>query len=129
MKEKVILCIDDEKTILESLKSQLRRNLGDDYIYELAEDAEEGLEILEELMEDNLDIILIVSDWLMPGMKGDEFLIKVHKKYPNIPKILLTGQADEDAIEKAEEQAGLFQYMSKPWEEAELVGAIKEKLI
>jgi len=128
MKEKVILCIDDEKTILESLKSQLRRNLGDDYIYELAEDAEEGLEIIEELLEDELEIAFILSDWLMPGMKGDEFLIKVNDKYPNIPKILLTGQADEEAIEKAEKQAGLFQYMSKPWEEKELVDTIKEKL-
>ena len=42
--------------------------------------------------------IIIVSDWLMPGMKGDEFLIQVHQKFPHIVKVLLTGQADSEAI-------------------------------
>jgi hypothetical protein len=39
------------------------------------------MEIIEEFQEDEIDIVVIVSDWLMPGIKGDEFLINVHKKF------------------------------------------------
>ena len=77
MLESAIICVDDEVTILESLKEQLKRTFGDRYIYEVAESADEAWEIIEELKADNINIILIVSDWLMPKTKGDEFLIEV----------------------------------------------------
>ncbi len=125
MSEKVILCIDDERIILDSIKSQLIRNLGDEFIFEFAEDANEGLELLDELMSEDSQILLIVSDWLMPGMKGDEFLIKVHQKYPNLKKILLSGQADTEAVERAVQEAGLYKFMNKPWDEKELIETIK----
>ncbi len=128
MKEKVILCIDDEKTILDSLKSQLVRNFGDEFVYEFAENANEGLELIEELVTDSLQILLIVSDWLMPGMKGDELLIKVHEKYPEIKSILLTGQADELAIEKAYEKANLISCIRKPWNENIFIETVKQGL-
>ncbi|MCB0478361.1 MAG: response regulator, partial [Crocinitomicaceae bacterium] len=83
MGKKTILCLDDERTILTSLKGQLRRNFGSEYGYEFAESPEEALELIEELKQEDIDILLIVSDWLMPEMKGDEFLIKVHQKFPN----------------------------------------------
>ena len=96
-----ILCVDDEVIILNSLIRQLQAAFGDSYVYETSENAEEALEIVEELQQESTDVIVIVSDWLMPGMKGDKFLIEVHKKFPNVIKILLTGQADEEAVERA----------------------------
>ena len=102
MSKPMILCVDDEQVVLQSLKTQLEEAFGDDYLYEVAEDADEALEVINELNEDSLSIILIVSDWLMPGMKGDEFLIKVHHKFPKIVKIMLTGQADESAIKRVQ---------------------------
>ncbi len=90
MSETAILCVDDEVVILESLKEQLKRSLGNTYLYEMAESPEEALEILEEFNQDEIKTLLIVSDWLMPGMKGDEFLIEVHKKFPDITTIMLT---------------------------------------
>ncbi|HAG80524.1 MAG TPA: hypothetical protein DCL61_04970, partial [Cyanobacteria bacterium UBA12227] len=69
-----MLCVDDEVVVLNSLKIQLKNEFGDTYLYEVAESADEALEIIEEFHEDEIRILLIVSDWLMPGMKGDEFL-------------------------------------------------------
>jgi len=127
--KRAIICIDDDQTILKSLKSQLQRNFGTEYVYELAEDAEEGFEVIEELMKNDVQILIIVSDWLMPGMKGDEFLTKVHEKYPRIVKVLLTGQADELAIENSYTNANLYKHIFKPWTEHELVETVKNGLL
>jgi CheY-like chemotaxis protein len=128
MSKPVILCVDDEAVILESLKAQLRKALGSSYVYEVAQDAEEALDIIDELNEDDVSILLIVSDWLMPGMKGDEFMIRVHQKFPNIVKILLTGQADQKAIDRAYAEANLHKCLFKPWSEKELIETVKSGL-
>ncbi len=128
MTDKAIICVDDEDIVLESLKEQLERNFGSEFIYEVAESANEGLEIIEELVEEGIKICIIVSDWLMPGIKGDEFLIEVHKKYPQIVKVLLTGQATQSAIERAKERGGLKAVLTKPWEEKKLVRLIETSL-
>ena len=65
----------DEKIILTSLRDQLENYFGDRYLYEFAESADEALEVIGELHLQALEILIIVSDWLMPGMNGDEFLI------------------------------------------------------
>lgn len=125
MPESAIICVDDEVVILDSLKKQLKRKFGDRFIYEVAESAEEAWEIIEELNEDGIDIIAIVSDWLMPGTKGDEFLIQIHQRFPGIIKVMLTGQADNDAIERAKQEANLHACLYKPWTEEELTQIIK----
>lgn len=123
-----ILCVDDEAIILNCLIRQLQAAFGDRYVYETSENAAEALEIVEELQEESTDVIVIVSDWLMPGMKGDEFMIEIHKKFPKVVKILLTGQADEAAVERAQTQANLHRYLQKPWSEQELIDCIQEGL-
>lgn len=128
MSKPAILCVDDESVILESLKAQLRKALGISYIYEMAQDAEEALDIIDELNEKDVSVLLIVSDWLMPGMKGDEFLIRVHQKFPKIVKILLTGQADRTAIDRAYKEAKLHKCLFKPWSEDELIEIVKSGL-
>ncbi len=128
MVNKAILCVDDETIVLESLVEQLEKRLGEEYMYETAETAEEGFEVIEELVNENVDVLIIVSDWLMPGMKGDEFLIKVHAKYPNIVKVMLTGQVDNEAIKRAKKMANLHACMFKPWVEEELVQIIQTGL-
>ena len=125
---KVILCVDDERTVLQSIKAQLKKRLGDDFLIETAENSEEALDLLDELVEESTDVLLIVSDWLMPGMKGDEFLTHVHHKFPDIVKVMLTGQADPEAVERAKVNANLFQLLNKPWQEDELIDTIKKGL-
>ncbi|HYQ59314.1 MAG TPA: response regulator [Draconibacterium sp.] len=128
MKKKAIVCVDDESIILESLGEQIKNIFGNEYIYESAENAEEGLEVIEELTKEDIDVLVIVSDWLMPGKKGDEFLIEVHKKFPKIVKVMLTGQADESAINNAIKNAKLHAYLSKPWSTKDLEQVIKTGL-
>ncbi len=128
MTNKAIICVDDEQFILETLVEQLKRKFGNEYIYEAAESATEALDILEELQTDNIEVLIIVSDWLMPQMKGDEFLIEVHQKFPNIVTVMLTGQADENAIARAKKEANLHYCLYKPWQEEELTEIVATAL-
>ena len=80
------------------------------------------------LKEDEIDVVVIVSDWLMTGKKGDELLIDVHEKKPKTVKIMLTGQADPEAIERAKQQANLHACLSKPWTKEKLIETIKAGL-
>ncbi|GAK51533.1 two-component response regulator [Candidatus Moduliflexus flocculans] len=121
MTKKAILCVDDEKIILHSLKAQMKKHFGDRYQYEFAQSGDEAWEVIEELHRDGIKILIIVSDWLMPNMKGDELLIQVHHKYPDIIKVMLTGQADREAVERTEQLANLYRCLHKPWTETELI--------
>lgn len=126
--KKAILCVDDEKIILKSLKDQLRGHFSNHFQLEFAESALEGIELIEEFSQEGVQVLVIVSDWLMPGMRGDEFLITVHRRFPGIKKIMLTGQADPEAIENAQTHANLHKLISKPWEESDLIHTIQECL-
>ena len=129
MKQGIILCVDDETMVLESLQIQLSAHFQGKYLLEFAESAEEAWEIIEEVQrESKAEVIVIVSDWLMPGMKGDEFLVRVHRKFPYVIKVLLTGQADESAIRRAQEEANLRQCLYKPWDATALVATIEQAL-
>ncbi|EGK88567.1 response regulator [Microcoleus vaginatus PCC 9802] len=128
MSKPVILCVDDERIILDSLRTQLTAEFGDAYTYEGAEDAEEALDVISELSDEETSVILIICDWLMPGIKGDELLIRIHQSYPHVIKIMLTGQADEVAIDRAKKQANLYRCLSKPWLESDLLETIRSGL-
>jgi diguanylate cyclase (GGDEF)-like protein len=121
MNRPVILCVDDEKIILSSLKAQLQNNLSSNFQIEIAESAEEALEIIQELIKNDIDIPVVIADQIMPGMKGDEFLCLVKDFSPSTLTIMLTGQANADAVGKAVNKGGLFRYLSKPWDEDDLV--------
>jgi CheY-like chemotaxis protein len=128
MSEAAILCVDDEAPILKALKEQLKRSFGDRYIYEVAQSVEEAWTVIDEMEEDQVQILVIVSDWLMPNVRGDEFLVQVHKRFPKIIKVMLTGQADEAAIERAKQEANLYACLHKPWTEDELQQVIRKAL-
>lgn len=128
MPANAILCVDDEEIVLTSLKEQLQDHFGEQYLYEVAESAEEAWEVIEELYDDDVEVLVIVSDWLMPGIKGDEFLIAVHQKFPKTVKVILTGQADESAIERAKQEANLHSCLRKPWDVNELIETIRSGL-
>jgi CheY-like chemotaxis protein len=128
----VLLCVDDEPIVLTALKDQLRRAYGKEFHIEVAESAEEALELLDELAGLGHRLLVIVSDWLMPGMKGDEFLVQAHQRFPTVVKIMLSGQAQQEAVDRAKREAGLHEFLAKPWNAAELVESInlglKDKL-
>lgn len=128
MEKGVLLCVDDEIIVLTALKDQLRRAFGSDFHIDVAESAEEALELLDELALDGHQLLVIVSDWLMPGMKGDELLIKAHERFPSVVKIMLSGQAESAAVDRARREAALHDFLAKPWNAAALVESITQGL-
>jgi len=120
MKEIAILCIDDESTILHAITEEIRGMVDDSIIIESALNADEALEVCEELKEDNIDLALVISDCIMPGMQGDKLLEKIHEIYPQTYKVMLTGQAELEAIKYAINNANLFRYLTKPWDKNDM---------
>lgn len=118
---KVILCVDDEKMVLDSLRAQLLRLFGKRYDLVFAESAEEAIEIIQELDESDDQLYAVISDWLMPEMKGDELLIRVHEGHADTRKILLTGHADQQAVIKASDSQALDCLIQKPWSDSDLM--------
>ena len=128
MEKGILLCVDDEIIVLTALKDQLRRAFGNEFLIDVAESAEEALELLDELAEQGHALLVIVSDWLMPGMKGDEFLIEAHKRFPSVLKIMLSGQVESAAVDRARREGGLHDFLSKPWNAGTLVDSINQGL-
>lgn len=128
-KKGIIVCVDDEQIILNALQKQIIRRFGDDFIYEFCESAEEALEVIDEVVTRKSELIMVISDQIMPGLKGDELLIKIHKKYPNAINILLTGQAGIESSINAINNANLFRYLTKPWDETDLLNSIEKGLL
>ncbi|NJL82925.1 MAG: PAS domain-containing protein [Chloroflexaceae bacterium] len=128
MSKPTIICIDDEILVLTSLRDSLTQLFGTDYAVEIAESGEEALEVISELAEENAEIPLIISDQIMPGMKGDQLLAQIHHQYPKTLKILLTGQASADDIGKALNHANLYRYIAKPWDTTTLNSIVCEGL-
>jgi signal transduction histidine kinase len=128
MPQYAILCVDDERMVLDSLKEQLMRHLDNDCYVETAESGEEALKLFEELQTDGISIPLVITDQIMPGLQGDELLIKIHQTYPETLAILLTGQAHLNAVVNALNHANLYRYIGKPWEQTDLKLTITEAL-
>ncbi len=128
MTKPYIICVDDDKSILISLKAQLNHYLDNDFQFEFAECAEEAWEVIDDLIAEGQTIAIVISDWIMPRIKGDEFLISVHEKHPDIVKMMLTGHAEEDAIKRATKDANLVACLNKPWDIDELIRIIRESM-
>jgi signal transduction histidine kinase len=128
MNQVAIVCIDDEPTILDSLSIELEKAVGHDYLIEIAEDGEEGLEVCEGLLEKGDEIALVIADCIMPGMKGDELLKRIHTLSPKTLKIMLTGQAELDAVGNAIKHANLYRYIAKPWQSDDFRLTVTEAL-
>jgi putative two-component system response regulator len=112
MNKRVLLIVDDEENIINSLKRELRR---EGYAICAADSAEKGLELLNEQ-----DIGVVLSDRIMPGMDGIEFLGMVKEKYPDIVRILLTGKGTLKSAMASINYSQIFSYLTKPWNSDEL---------
>lgn len=126
--KKAIICVDDEAIIVLSIKQELKKHFKDEFIYETALSAEEALEIVNELEADGIQVAVMISDWLMPGMKGDEFLDLLHTRYPEMRLVMVTGQIDKEARERTLARAKADAVLYKPWSSDQLVNAIQKCL-
>jgi serine phosphatase RsbU (regulator of sigma subunit)/FixJ family two-component response regulator len=126
MEKLYVLFVDDDTTLLSSIKHELSVELGPEYVIETADSAESALEVFDELREEKRDVAVIVTDQVMPRMKGDEFLIRIHRIAPEIKKILLTGRADAEAVGNAVNHGGLYNFIAKPWQKGDLALTVKQ---
>lgn len=115
-----ILCVDDEKNILQSLKRLLRK---EDYRLLTASSGEEGLKVLEEN-----DVHMVISDQRMPEMSGTEFLAALKTKYPDVLRIILSGYTDVDSITESINKGHIYKFLLKPWNDQNLKLEIKQAL-
>ncbi len=116
-KKRTIICVDDEPDVVGALYDTFM----DDYNVKTATSGEEALKIFNEE-----DISLVISDQRMPEMEGTELLSKINEIKPICKKILLTGYADINAAIDAINSGAVDKYFSKPWEDDELLQAVKD---
>ena len=115
-----VLLVDDEESILNSLRRLLR---SQPYDVVLATSGAQALEIMA-----TRPIDLVMSDARMPGMDGATLLAEVHRLYPATSRILLTGYADLTTIIKAINDGQIHRYISKPWNDEELQLVLQQTL-
>jgi response regulator RpfG family c-di-GMP phosphodiesterase len=115
-----ILCVDDEKSILNALKRLLRK---EGYQLFFADSGAEGLEALKEH-----EVQMVISDQRMPQMNGTEFLAEVKSLYPDVLRIILTGYSDVESITQSINQGHIYKFFFKPWNDERLVVEIRQAL-
>lgn len=115
---RTLLLVDDEENVLSALKRLLRR---DGYGILTAMSAEQGLEMLASHRVD-----VIISDQLMPGMSGVEFLHRVKTLHPDTVRLVLSGYTDLQAVTDAINEGAIYKFLSKPWDDSILRANIEE---
>ncbi|SDT34861.1 HD domain-containing phosphohydrolase [Pseudomonas prosekii] len=115
-----VLLVDDEESILNSLRRLLR---GQPYEVLLASGGAQALEIMAQQRID-----LVMTDARMPNMDGATLLAHIHDLYPNTTRILLTGYADLPTIIKAINDGQIHRYISKPWNDDEMLLTLRQVL-
>jgi response regulator RpfG family c-di-GMP phosphodiesterase len=113
-----ILLVDDEQSILDALRRQLRR----EFSIETANGGAEGLTVLRE----HGPFVVVVSDFRMPGMDGAAFLSAARAAAPETTRVLLTGQADLAGTAAVVNEGQVFRLLLKPVGQDELIAALRD---
>ena len=113
-----VLIADDEEMVITSIKAFLQ--LDGDFDVHGFTDPEEAAKFAASNPVD-----VAVSDYLMPKMNGIQLLSKIKDSQPEASRVLLTGHADKQSAIEAINQVALFQYVEKPWENAQLLLVIQ----
>ncbi|MDR3387871.1 MAG: response regulator [Rudaea sp.] len=123
-----IMLVDDEPNILSALKRVLATIPVDTLDGEKPEietftSTDEAL-----IRASSIPVDLVISDYRMPGMNGIEFLSRVIAYQPNIARLILSGNADLDAVVEAINKLQIFRFITKPWHDFELKSSISQAL-
>jgi two-component system phosphate regulon response regulator PhoB len=129
MNRLVILCIEDEDEVRDAVARDLE-TFEPAFAVEVAEDADDGRQVLEDVSATGDDVALVIADHRLPGMQGIDFLIELHHNpaTADTRKVLLTGQADHEDTIRAINEADLDHYISKPWTAEELHTVVRDQL-
>lgn len=115
----ILVIVDDEESILKELRILLGRMYK---VHVFANPVE------AEAFIDRNDVDLVISDEMMPEMRGSVLLARVHEKHPTICNIVLSGQAEKDDIVRAVNEGHLFSFLYKPVERQQLINVIEKGL-
>jgi thioredoxin reductase (NADPH) len=115
----VILSVDDEPQVLNSIGRDLRQKYGKDYRILKAGSGKEALDTITELGKRNDPVALFIADQRMPQMEGTDFLAEAKKFYPDAKRVLLTAYADTEAAITSINTIELDYYLLKPWDPPE----------
>lgn len=116
--ERRLLVVDDEPAIIASLKRLFRR---EGYNVLSAPGGAEALDLLA-----RLEVGVVISDARMPEMSGSEFLGRVRELHPDTVRIMLSGYTDLQAVTSAVNRGEIFRFMTKPWDDAELIETVRD---
>ena len=116
MAKPVILTVDDEQVVLNSIERDLRQKYGRDYRILKSDSAAGSLDILKQLTARGESVALFVADQRMPEMSGTQFLEQAGGMFPEAKKVLLTAYADTEAAINSINRIGLDYYLMKPWD-------------
>ncbi|GAB4164611.1 MAG: response regulator [Planctomycetota bacterium] len=124
-----ILCIDDEREVLDAITRDLDR-FRSHFRVEPCESAADAAEIVEEFLGEGWKIGLVLADHLMPGTSGVDFLISLNSNPETAAtrKVLVTAQAGLEDTVRAVNRAGLNHYVRKPWKLDELHSLVISQL-
>lgn len=120
MKAQTILIVDDEENVRNSLVRLLKADQ-----YKVLQ-AEHPKQALDTLMEQPVSVVL--SDYIMPGMNGLDFLKSVKRSYPDTVRMILTGQGDMKAVVDAINEGEVYRFILKPWDNNELRVTIRRAI-
>jgi DNA-binding NtrC family response regulator len=122
---KAILTVEDDREALNALRMQLERNFTDDYVLEFAQHVDEAITVIDNLIKENVGLILLLSDWYMPGKNADVLVSYIKERNPEVRVIVLSGQLDTSKASKMLEENVIDRVIMKPWDESYLINQIK----
>lgn len=121
MNNSVLVCVDDDASILQMLQYQLETVLeGTNCLSEFYEEPKEALHAIESMINDGMDIAAVVVDYQMPQINGNTFIRILKAKYPDLRFVMLSGQANDVHVEELLAENLLKAFISKPWTAEEL---------
>ena len=122
----MVLLVDDENNILQSLKRLLRY---EPYLVSFADSGDYGLKLLESMQHASAHVAVIISDQKMPGMDGVQFLQHSRELAPHASRMLMTGFSNNTVTIGAINNGGITRYISKPWNDDDLLCIIRNAVL
>jgi len=123
-----IICVDDEPIVLKSLKAELKEMLQNSYSIEMAESGEEAIDLLKDIQKNNGTVELVISDFVMPRMNGQQLLTRIHDLSPVTEKIMLSGRTNNEGLIQTINSTQLFRFINKPWDKQFLQATVNEAI-
>ncbi len=124
-----ILSVDDDILVLNALRMQLERHFGDRHLLEFAQNVDEAIEVIGDITGTGIELIVIISDWIMPSKNGDVLAQHVKSINPKIQVVVLSGQLQEEKAQALVDNHTIDKVMLKPWSEEDLVNVIEQALL